>query len=247
MAIWLIGLGFLFSTTGWAIAQTPTPKQDFKQAENAFRYQNYLQAKKILRTVLYPLPRLQGSKSRVKAREYLAVSHWMLQEKQEARDEFTTLLMEFPDHELDPFYYPPPLVELLDELRVELQDKGILKTREKKKPIVPIKAQVAAAPWSVNLLPMGIPQFSQNRTTRGWLLLSGQGLSLGFNIISALWIESLRGPDGFFSETDIDTARGLKTGWWISAGVFTALYAIGVIDGFSGQPRSPAISAVASP
>ena len=72
--------------------------------------------------------------------------------------------MEFPDHKLDPFYYPPPLIELLDELRIELQDKGILKTRKKKKPIMPIKAQVAAAPWSVNLLPMGIPQFSQNRT-----------------------------------------------------------------------------------
>ncbi len=230
-----------------AIAQTTTPKQDFKQAENAFRYQNYIQAKKILKTILYPLPRLTGSKARVKAREYLAVSHWMLQEKQEARDEFTTLLMEFPEHKLDPFYYPPPLVTLLDELRVELQEKGILKAKKIERQVVPVKAQVAAAPWSVNLLPMGIPQFSQNRTTRGWLLLSGQGLSLGFNIISALWIESLRGPDGFFSSTEIETARTLKTGWWISAGVFTALYVIGVIDGFSGQPSPPTISVVANP
>ncbi len=238
-----IGLALTLLLSPSALGQAPPafaesdPSADFANAENVFRYQDYERAVLLLRPLLYPEVRLTSAEQRLRAREYLAASHWWLDQRVQAKEEFTALLLEHADHKLDPFYYPAPMVAFLNDLRRKLKASGQLEPPQPKTPeVVPVET-----PWAVNLLPFGVPQLTHGRPTRGWLMLFGQGLALGTSLVSAGIVEGMRGSDGLFDAGDVGTARGLRTTWWISGGLFAALYVAGVVDGFIlHQAPSPA-------
>jgi hypothetical protein len=232
--------------TGTSSAQETTPKATespatiLANAQNAFRYQDYAKTLELVRPLLYPAVLLSTPKEIEKAREYLASSYWWLKEKDKAREEFTALLLEDSEHRLDPFYYPAPLVSFFETLREELHAKGILDQKIIITTPTPVVMATAPPPWTTRFLPFGMPQFGADRDIRGWLFLSGQGLSLATSIVSALWIEyGLREGDGFFSSENVETARALKTTWLTSTLIFAGLYTVGVVDAFMAPSLKP--------
>jgi hypothetical protein len=221
-----------------AVTAQPNPEERLEIAENEFRYQDYAKAADLLRPLLYPAVLLRKKADRIKAREYLAACSWWLNKKSDAREEFTALLLEKPTHQLDPFYYPGPLVSFLEALRQELKTKGIVGPQEDPKKTKPKKIRIQAAdpPWMTNFIPFGVPQFMHRRKKTGWTILVGQLLSMGTTLVTAIWIEQLRGPDGFFSSENHGTAQNLNKVWWVGTAIFGGLYLYGVADGFLSKP-----------
>ena len=82
-------------------------------------------------------------------------------------------------------------------------------------------------------------------------MLFGQSLALGTSLVSAGIVEGMRGSDGLYDSEDVGTARGLRTTWWISGGLFAVLYVAGVVDGFilhkAPPPAPPGRGAAFSP
>ena len=218
------------------IEKVMEPERAFELAESEFRYQDYAKVVALIRPILYPTVTITDPEKRRTAREYLATSYWWLKQFALAREEFTTLLVEHPDHILDPFYNPGPLIEFFDGLKTELQQQKLIDPDEKTIRVQPVQVAPMPNPWAVNLLPFGVPQFSYGNPSRGWLLMIGQSLSLAASMASGFAIEDLRGNDGLFSPGDADTARDFRTIWWTSTAVMTALYVTGVVDGFANAP-----------
>jgi len=212
------------------------PERAFEMAESEFRYQDYEKVVALLRPILYPTVTINDPEKRRTAREYLATSYWWIKQKELAREEFTALLVEHPDHTLDPFYNPGPLIAFFESLKKELQQQKLIDPDEKTTQIQSVQVAPAPNPWAVNLLPFGVPQFSYGNPSRGWLLMVGQSLSLAASVASGFAIEDLRGSDGLFSQGDADTARDFRVIWWTSTALMTTLYLTGVVDGFANAP-----------
>jgi hypothetical protein len=238
LVLTIILLGSSQSVSAQNIEAVPgtSPTTILENAKNAFRYQDYTKTLELVRPLLYPALRLTVSKEIQTAREYLASSHWWLKEKDKASE------LEDPGYQLDPFYYPAPLVSFFETLREELYSKGILDPKPRIPATTILKLTPASPPWTTNFLPFGMPQFGMKRNKSAWLLLSGQSLSLLTSIVSSLWIEyGLRGEDGYFAPEQVDNARLLKKTWIASTIIFTGLYSLGVINAFmqSASSSSP--------
>ncbi len=236
-AVALTGTSFGARAAGAEPRNTEDPATRFANGENHFRYQDYPRAIRTLRPLLYPKVLLTDPAQRHRAREYLAASYWWIKDFTAAREEFTALLLEDAQAHLDPFYYPAPLVQFVEDLRTELRKKGLL-DRPARPKAQPVKLTPSPPPWVVSLIPFGVPQFAWGHRTRAWLFLGGQAASFATNLTSALIVRGMRGSDGLFSAADSGRARALRTTWWISGGIFVALYAAGVIDAFVSPPES---------
>ena len=92
----------------------------FENAERTFQFQEYEKAAKELQNLLYPNLLLEDLTQIRTARELLGASLWFLGDLDGAKQEWTSLLIGWPEHELDPFYYPPDMIALFEELREEL-------------------------------------------------------------------------------------------------------------------------------
>jgi hypothetical protein len=65
----------------WAVVSAPaafagTPDEDFAEAENTFKFQDYENASKMLEALLYPKIRITDPEKQIRAHEYLAASHF---------------------------------------------------------------------------------------------------------------------------------------------------------------------------
>ena len=224
-------IAWLCATTLWvASAAAATPEEEFRAGEDAFRYQNYDQATHTLEGLLYPNVRLADPQQIVQAREYLGASYWWLDRKDAAEEEFIALLAADPEHELDAFYHPPPLIQFYDGIRAKLERLGVIN-----KPnggVIPEDTQtgptrvlvrtVEKHPFVLNLVPFGVGQFENGDTTGGVIFLVGESLSLASTIATYFLILDFRVDDP-------DRARTFETALWASQGVFWGLVAGGIV------------------
>ena len=218
-----------------------TPKDDFKKAEAAFRFQDYKTAEKLLVKLLYPKPELKDKKLLIKAREYLGACYFWLKKPQRMQEEFTALLVMNPNYKLDPFYYPVPLIEKFEALKKRLIQLGIIKQHEKSKKVIKKKKKLCKTivkkievrdKW-VCAIPFGVGQFAEHRTWKGVVFAVTQGVGLATNIGAFIGIVSLKGADGYYSPEDAKTARILRYVQYGGLGLFVASAIWGVVDAFT--------------
>jgi hypothetical protein len=217
-----------------ADALAGTPEEDFAAAENTFRFQDYKTAEAMLRALLYPEVRLTSPDQVTRAHEYLGASYFWLRDDKRMEEEFTALLTRSPTHKLDPFYYPPALMERFDALRKRLVELHII-SLEPPRVAEPVRCQreektVVQRSRFVSFLPFGIGQFQSNEVTKGSLFLTGEVVALGLNIGAWGAAESLRGSDGLYSSSDADLARKLRIVQYVALGTFVALAVWDVVD-----------------
>ncbi len=222
--------------TGWVWAQTPA--EQFELGRNAFHYQDYERVIVLLTPLLEPEPTLPAKEQVQQAREWLGASFWWKGDKVQFRQQYTKLLQEDPDFRLDPFFYPPEMVQELEDLRKQLIELKVI-TLTRPDPVEPklvIRRTVKLNdPW-VNLLPFGGGQLVQHRWGKGAFFMSSQLLCLGANGGSWLYMY-LENPTGNARVAALSTM-------YAGIGTFAALYIWGVIDAFAGFEREQVIEEV---
>lgn len=230
MLLLLVSAGFSMS------AAAATVEEEFAEAENTFKFQDYPAAAKMLETLLYPKIRVQDINQQLKAREYLAACHFWLGNKARMEEEFTALLTQAPLHELDPFFYPGELISQFQTLKLRLIELHILdpeKARAEAKPECTVTVEEVQKRSKLPMLvPFGVGQFVNGKNTKGALFLTGELVFLGLNIGAWAGAESLRGDDGFYSAADAVTAKKLRIVQYVSLGAFVGLAIWGIADAF---------------
>jgi len=181
-----------------------------------FAYKNFANAAGILEKLLYPTLQLTAEEDIVTAREMLGLCYFYMGREQEARKEFTALLYLRPGHRLDPFLIPPPAVTFFDRIRNE--------------PRIFFERDRLRRSRLIAFLPFGLGQFQNGDSLKGILLATGGGLSLTANIVCYSLLVALANDNGNYAREDLDLARGLRIGQYVSLGIFAAGWIYGAID-----------------
>jgi len=240
--------------TGPRPALAETPEESFREAENAFRFQDCPTTIARLRPLLYPEVTLTPLDLVLKAREYLGACEFWSGHERAMEDEFMALLMLSPGHRLDAFYYPPALIEKFEAIRRRLIDLHMIPSDAPEKPEPPPvpcerqEVQVTRRHWAPMLIPFGVGQFLNGQSTKGALFLTGEVLTLGLNIGSYVAIEALRGSDGRFTAGAARTARDLRIAQYVGLGAFVGTAVWGIVDAFLHfQPEESSVRMVPCP
>jgi tetratricopeptide (TPR) repeat protein len=211
-----------------------------------FAYKNFENAAGIIEKLLYPTLQLTAEEDIVKAREMLGLCYFYLGQEDKARKEFTALLYLRPGHRLDPFLIPPPAVAFFDRIRNDPRMKARLEKIEKER-LAAIEKKNKKPPRTlvrriylerdrvrhnrlIAFLPFGLGQFQNGDSVKGILLATGGGLSLAANIVCYSLLVALANENGNYASEDLDLARGLRIGQYVSLGIFAASWIYGAID-----------------
>jgi len=219
-----------------------TPQEEFLEAENTFRFQDYKSAEKILYRLLHPEVLLDDPEEVIKAREYLGACYFWLENEKRMDEEFTALFSRVPTYRIDPFYYPAALIDKVERLRARLEELNIIDTdsegdeKEEESCLVPRETVVERSKW-VSLVPFGVGQFYNGDNLKGALFLGSEVLTLGVNIGTYVAADRLRGDDGLYTASNAKTARRLQIVQYVSLGVLVGLAVWGIVDASLGLER----------
>ncbi|MBW1811151.1 MAG: hypothetical protein JRJ87_23370 [Deltaproteobacteria bacterium] len=217
----------------------------FRRGGLEFEHKNFGNAIKMLNELLYPAVLLTVEDDIVKAREMLGLCYFYTGAEAKAKDEFIALLYLRPLHRLDAFLVPPPAVAFYDkiwnepEMRAKLEkiekERAAMADKNKKPPRTLVKKIYLERSEThrsrfVAFLPFGLGQFQNDQTTKGILLAVGGGLSLTANIVCYSLLVSLANDNGKYAAGDMQLARGLRIGQYVSLGLFATAWIYGAID-----------------
>lgn len=204
----------------------------FDNAVRTFQYQDYGRAQKLFQELLYPDVLLEEVDQIRDAREYLGAAEWFLGNEEAARQEFTSLLINWSNHELDPFYYPPDLISFFESLRLELVQLKLIKDRPKPAPEEAdgnqggaiyeketVNIQSPVMPW----IPFGVGQFANGDVSLGTTFLILETGLLG-TVITSYYLILNNAVDAE------DEGQSLYTTFWVSQGLLVALATTGIIE-----------------
>jgi hypothetical protein len=223
----MILVSFLFGPL--ARGQEPDPVQQFELGKSAFQYQDYKKAVSLLKPLLYPSVRLTRRTQVLKAREFLGASYWWLKQKGTFNQEMTAYLIMDPGAKLDPFFYPPELVQDFSNLKKRLLEMKIIKpvgdtTQNKVEPprrVVIERTEIHRHPLP-SWVPFGVGQFANEQTGKGILFLALEVVAIGVNVGAWTYMQQTGGGGG-----------GRRAAIWTmygSLGAFAVLAVLGIID-----------------
>lgn len=231
---------------GGTAAHADSVSERLDRGASEFAYKNFANAAEILEKLLYPTVQLTAEDDIVRAREMLGLSYFYLGKEDKARHEFTALLYLRPAHRLDPFLIPPPAVAFFDRIRndpamkarlekIEKERQAALAKKNKKPPRtlvrkIYLERDRVSHSRMIAFLPFGLGQFQNGQTVKGILLATGGGLSLTANIVCYSLLVALTNENGNYAAGDVDLARGLRIGQYVSLGLFAASWIYGAID-----------------
>jgi hypothetical protein len=153
----------------------------------------------------------------------LGICFALLDQRREAAREFSSLLSIDPDHELDPFEVPPPVVDVFDAQRAAMKARlaEIRRARERAREdfvgdeggvLVERQTTVRTTPWAAAFLPFGLAQLANGEPVKAAVL----GVQQGFR-------------DGF-TNAEVLAENPLWFGHLAGLGVFAVGYVVGVAD-----------------
>jgi hypothetical protein len=152
-----------------------------------------------------------------------------LGQRAEAEAVLLRYLQSEPDARLDPALYPPELVVFFEDVRARHQGQLLsAKPRPKSKHSMVLNF---LPPWG---------QIQNGQPAKAWIVGAAEVTFLAANLTSYGLLRSSCDSQTLVCD-DAGRARGLRTLNLVSAGLFLATYATGVIDGLAGyQPDEPA-------
>lgn len=225
--LWAAGV-WLLATPAWG--QPADPESALQYAKNAFEYRDFEKVVEVLWPWLHP-PRIGEPDRTVKARELLGISLHLVGRETAAREEFSALLLQAPDHQLDPFVVPPDVIQSFEGVRERMEPT--LRAIRDREPVQPqprateppqVRVDLVEVPHpAVVFLPLGLPQFVLDEPEWGilWLVLQAGGVGLNAAAFAV--------GDGLDAE-----AKG-RTGWlavqYGALGVAVLGYVASVVQG----------------
>ena len=241
-------------TPGVASEEQPpslTDAQRIRRARNLFEYGDCQSVIDVLEN-FEELSTQKQTDNLVDAHRMLGVCFHQLDRKTEAVRELRKILYLKPNYELDPFLTPPPVVELFEQLRIEMQtkldeidaaqDTSTGEIEDVRVQIIERGSNVQTTPWAVVLLPFGIAQWVNGSPVKAAIFGGLQGALLTMNV-AAFWGGYLLAPDNRVSNSDQAILHGVL--WW---GHIAALclggmaYGAGVADAWWNWEQSVEVS-----
>ena len=214
-------------------------------ATRAFEMQDYDKAVERLRPLI--ASELITDKATLRlSLERLGASYWFTGATDAARLTFGTLLKSWPDHPLDPLYYPQELISFYEAEKERLKELGFIGKAEAATPretgprMTLVKTVTERSmPTLGYFMPFGVGQYANDAVGKGTLLAVLQGIGLATNIASWLSIEAMKTPGtNVVSAGDAGRAEIVTILWWIGTGLFAGSYIYSVVDGLVERPPS---------
>lgn len=211
-------------------------ESELGKARNLFAYGDYQAAVTLLTELVMP-GRLASREDLIETHSMLGIALYQLDRMPEAKREFMELLYLDPDHRLDPFLTPPPVVEFFDRVRAEIADQLEVRRAQQRTPTatepadqVPlVERTLRRRHWSVALVPFGYPQFERGDPVRGAIFVGAQCLALAANLATGLGAIALLDARGrVASVEDRELYQLLRLLSYAALGVAAAAYAGGV-------------------
>jgi hypothetical protein len=228
------------TTTPAAAEPALSAEQRFSRGKRSFEYRDCPGTILLLEDLAVP-GQLDDEAQQLDVHRMLGICYALGEQRREASREFSSLLSLDPDHQLDPFEVPPPVMELfesqkqlmktrLDELRRarerqkdDLEEGGVLVERI---------TTVRETPLAAAFLPFGLAQLANGDVVKGTVIGSVQGVGLLVNIIgywgSRVVVEQGL-PDGYTQE-EVNIENPFYFGHLIGLGTFLVGYGVGVAD-----------------
>ncbi|MFH1466453.1 MAG: hypothetical protein ABIO70_18865 [Pseudomonadota bacterium] len=208
-----------------AFAQEPPVygRERFVEAIRAYRAGEHARAVQGLTALLID-PRVQNRDLRISARVYLGEILLSDGNQQAAWDAFRVILVDEPDHHLDPYEHPPDVVEFFETVRAATIAMGPDAPPPGPEPEPP---EIRPLPTGA-YLGFGLHQLRQGRILAGSLLAAGEvGLLAGtFATGIPLYLDH-ETYDEAHEYPALKRARALN---WSLGGAFAVLWAVGVSE-----------------
>lgn len=235
-----------------ALAQADSPEAVFKSAIEDFEFGEHASASKKLRSVLEPI-RLKSREDVIVARQYLGACYHLLDDRSNAKKEFSMLLVLDAHHKLDPEVFSPALVQFFEEVRAETglamnpppPPPPRLTTTPPPPPpptlVPPVKAAPAEPhPFVLSFVPLGVGQFANRHPARGVLFAGAEVGLFATALFTFLSFEGLKttseaGVEGFLPE-DEDRAKALQTTYLVTFWTGLAVTVLGIVEAAVSHP-----------
>jgi len=241
-----------------ALALAVAPQnQDLKRARDRFEFGAYADAAETIRAFLAGHPDASGDDA-IEAYRMLGISEFKLGDSSEARAAFVKLLSLDPDYALDAFLVEPRVVEFFDTVKRE-NEPMLAPLREQKRLADEAKRRLAeeqargAAPvriirveerhYLLNWVPFGAGQFQNGDKAKGTAIASAQVVFAATNLTAILLHNQIaQDPkrrcsasqsgcsDPPYTDSDRTLMSHIDVVKYVSAGLFWAVYAYGVVD-----------------
>ncbi len=217
-----------------------SPEVRFRRGKRSFEYRDCSAAVTALADLAVP-GLLADETDQLEVHRMLGVCYALADQRREASREFSSLLSLDPDHQLDPFEVPPPVIELfetqkqlmkarLDELRRareqqrdDLVDGGVLVERV---------TTLQTTPLAAVFLPFGLAQLANGEPLKAAVFASTQGVGLLVNVIGywgSIAVQT-QGPRDGYAQDEVDLENALYFSHAAGLGVLLVGYGIGVAD-----------------
>jgi len=219
----------LNAATATAQDRRDDPRSAVRYARNAFEYRDFDKVVEVLWPWLHP-PRIVDTDLAVRARELLGISLFISGREDEAREEFSSLLLLDPDHALDPFLVPPDVIQAFEDVKDAMEPT--LRALRDKEPIAPrnpspparVERRLVQVPHPATaFIPFGVPQFVVEEPMWGGFWLGSQLAGIALNSAAFWRADSL--PAG---TTEYDVWVTLQ---YVGLGVALAGYVGNVVQG----------------
>lgn len=233
-----------------------SPEQRFQRGKRSFEYRDCPAAIAALADLAVP-GLLADEREQLEVHRMLGICYALADQKREASREFSSLLSLDPDHQLDPFEVPPPVMELfetqkqlmktrLDELRRarerqkdELADGGVLVER---------MTTLKTTPLAAAFLPFGLAQWANGEPGKGAVFASVQGVGLLVNIVG-YWgsvVVQSQGPRDGYAQDEVDLENVFYFSHVAGLGVLLVGYGIGVADALWNREEQAVLASKAT-
>ena len=234
------------TTTTTAIEPTATeppatPDERFRRGKRLFEYRDCPGT--IATLIDLAIPGLLGDETlQLEVHRMLGICYALDDERREASREFSSLLSLDPDHQLDPFEVPPPVIDIFEQQKQAMKARldELRKARERAKDdfgdeggvLVERVTTVRETPFATAFLPFGLAQVANGDTGKAAAFGIAQGVGLVANVIG-YWGSVVVVDQGTKNEYTQEEANLENVFWYghlIGAGVLLVSYGAGVAD-----------------
>ncbi|MBN2722438.1 MAG: hypothetical protein JXR95_00035 [Deltaproteobacteria bacterium] len=236
-----------------AVSGAMSSSQILKKATQEALGGNHREVIKLLRPLLFPSSKFTNEEKEVSALRVLGLAFWFLSEKDNATQTFTILLTRRPTYILDPVIVPSGAIEFFNGVKKKLHEKlSQIKKRQaeemakkkleeelaRKKKLDELKKSAPVLKQTItlnqnyyifNLFPLGIGQFQNGQSIKGWLAASTQMVA-GLVSVGAYTYLRSKYPRGLVPHDEVGAARQIQYLQVGSGAAFLGFWIISVVD-----------------
>ena len=236
--------GVALAVVVWVASTTAAaanPSQEIDRARSQYSRGQYQQTVETIKPLLYPRAQLADEKELIEAHYLLGVSYFFLKKREDAVNEFRSILFIDPDYKLDVTTEDTEvyttfnstkrqLKKELDDIRKKREEEDRQKRRSQFQTEITIRERSPLYNW----IPFGAPQFQAGRPGWGTFFLVSQGVlggtSFGFFAYQVLKYGLV---DPRYPPEDFDSIQTMQTIQIGTGAAFLLVYAWGVVDAFA--------------